>query len=508
MIRIFDTTLRDGEQAPGFSMSISAKLMMAKQLEKLGVDVIEAGFPIASPDDFEAVRQVSLECRSVEVCGLARCNEKDIQAAIQALEGAARPRVHVFIATSDIHLEHKLKISRLKAIESAVAGVRMARAFTESVEFSPEDATRSDWDFLVDILGAVIEAGATTINIPDTVGYALPEEFGKLIAFLMERVRGVEKAVISTHCHDDLGLAVATSLAGVQAGARQVECTINGIGERAGNAALEEIVMAIRTRPERFPGTVGIDTTQILNTSQLLTHATGIQVQPNKAIVGANAFAHEAGIHQHGVLSNNLTYEIMKPEDIGHTSNSLVLGKHSGRAALAKRLETLGIEVSKERLNHVFGKFKELADKKKRIYDEDLILLVTDREIEDRYELLSAKIISQKDETAWGVAKVRVGAETFEVSGEGDGPVAALYSAIGKVVELPGTLVRFSVSALTPEREAVGIVNIAREEADGTLWHGYGTDTDITVAAGKALIDLLNRREIRRLHKERMIKVG
>ena len=500
MIKIFDTTLRDGEQAPGFSMNIQSKIAMARQLEKLGVDVIEAGFPIASPDDFEAVRQVGLALTEPEICGLARCHEQDIETAARALESACKPRIHVFIATSDIHLEYKLKINRKEAITSAYKGVSLARTFTDIVEFSPEDATRSDPEFLVEILGAAIEAGASVLNIPDTVGYTTPLEYGQLIAYLRNNVRGMENAILSTHCHNDLGLAVANSLMGVANGAKQVECTINGIGERAGNASLEELVMALKTRPEVFREESCVDSTQILASSRMLSSITGKQVQVNKAIVGENAFAHEAGIHQHGVLSNPLTYEIMQPENVGYSKNNLVLGKHSGRAALDDRLKELGFSLEKDQLKQVFSRFKELADKKKTIFDEDLILLVTENVEEMTYELASARISSGKDETSQAVAKIRKGEEITEVTGEGAGPVAALYAALEKTLDVPGALKHFHVDSLTPAKDAVGVVTITREDEAGNKWHGHGSDTDITIAAGKALVDLMNRREIRKRH--------
>ncbi len=503
MIKIFDTTLRDGEQSPGFSMNLKEKLMMAKQLEKLGVDVIEAGFANASPEDFESVRQIGQLCSKTEVCGLARCHEQDIERTIQALDGAANPRIHVFIATSDIHLEHKLKISRDEAVKKAIMGVKMAKEFTEMVDFSPEDATRSDRDFLVEILTEAIKAGADTLNIPDTVGYSTPEDFGDLIKFLMENVPGIENVIVSTHCHDDLGLAVANSLAGVRNGARQIECTINGIGERAGNASLEEIVMAIKTRPDVFPQGTGIDSRQILATSKLLSQITGQEVQANKAIVGKNAFAHEAGIHQHGVLANRLTYEIMKPEDVGYSSNQLVLGKHSGRNALADRLKYLGIELDQQQLDEVFAKFKSLADKKKNVYDEDLIMLSTHGDNDMKYELANARIFSEQNKLAKAEIVMRVGKDLLESQGMGDGPVDALYSAIVQAANLEGKLLEFKINALTPDREAVGVVNIRWEEA-GKVWHGHGVDTDIVIAAGKALIDVINRMEVRRVYEEEL----
>lgn len=374
MIKIFDTTLRDGEQSPGFAMNLSQKLLMAAQLEKLGVDVIEAGFPNASPDDFEAVKQIASTCFQSEICALARCHEKDIEAAIKALQNAAKPRIHVFVATSDIHLQHKLKISRTQAIEKAIMGVKMACSFTSRVDFSPEDATRSDRGFLLEMLAAVIEAGADTLNIPDTVGYMAPQEYGDLIALIRKHVPA--HIIVSTHTHNDLGLAVANSLAGILNGANQIECTINGIGERAGNASLEEVVMSLKTRKDFYAASTAIDTTQLLATSQLLAQITGNPVQANKAIVGKNAFAHGAGIHQHGMVAERSTYEIMRPEDVGFASTHIVLSKHSGRHGLVHRLNSLGIQLGPEKLDELFAQFKILADQKKEINDDDLRLLV------------------------------------------------------------------------------------------------------------------------------------
>src|SRR6266513_5557281 len=376
-ITIFDTTLRDGEQSPGCSMHVEEKLRLADQLEQLGVDVMEAGFPIASDGDFSAVQQVAREVRSTRVAALARCNRPDITRAWQALEGAAQPRIHTFLATSDIHLQYKLKLTREQALEQATDAVAYAHSLCEDVEFSPEDATRSDLDYLALVLESVIEAGATTVNIPDTVGYTLPAEFAQLIATIRERVRGLERATISVHCHNDLGLAVANSLAAIDAGARQVECTINGIGERAGNASLEEVVMALNVRGDRLRFESGIDTRKIYSTSQMLSQIIGFGVQPNKAIVGRNAFAHEAGIHQHGVISNPLCYEIMTPESVGLPKNDIVLGKHSGRHALTLRYQELGYSLQPAELDAAYRRFTELADKKKRIYDQDLIALLS-----------------------------------------------------------------------------------------------------------------------------------
>jgi 2-isopropylmalate synthase len=378
-ITIFDTTLRDGEQSPGCSMNVEEKVRLAGQLARLGVDIIEAGFPIASEGDFAAVKRVAREVRSARVAGLARCLPEDISRAWEALREAARPRIHLFLATSDIHLVYKLKITREEALHQARTAVGFARSLCDDVEFSPEDATRSDVDFLCAVLEAVIEAGATTLNIPDTVGYTTPTEFAGLIRTIRERVRGIERVTISVHCHNDLGLAVANSLAAIEAGARQVECTINGIGERAGNAALEEIVMALRVRADRYPVETGIVTEQLYATSQMLSSILEWNVQPNKAIVGRNAFAHEAGIHQHGVISNPLCYEIMTPESVGVPANRLVLGKHSGRHALAIRLQELGHTLSSDELLGVYQQFTELADRKKRLYDQDLLSLLPEK---------------------------------------------------------------------------------------------------------------------------------
>ncbi|MBV8205240.1 MAG: 2-isopropylmalate synthase [Acidobacteria bacterium] len=372
-ILVFDTTLRDGEQSPGCSMRPGEKLRLARQLEKLGVDIIEAGFPISSEGDYQAVRQIAADVRGIRVAALARCNAGDVTRAWQAIERAARPRIHTFLATSDIHLQFKLKISRQQALEHAAGAVALARQLCDDVEFSPEDATRSDLDYLCQVLEAVIAAGATTLNIPDTVGYTVPHEFRRIIEAIQARVKGIEKATISVHCHNDLGLAVANTLAAIHAGARQVECTINGIGERAGNAALEEIVMAMHVRPDALPFFTNVNTSEIWPASRLLSEIISFAPQPNKAIVGCNAFAHEAGIHQHGVLSNPLCYEIMTPESVGAPGNRIVLGKHSGRHALAKRCAELGWPISGERLNEIYQRFIELADRKKNVYDQDLL---------------------------------------------------------------------------------------------------------------------------------------
>lgn len=506
MIKIFDTTLRDGEQAPGFSMNLREKLSLAKQLEALGVDIIEAGFPAASPEDFESVRQIAQTCKHTTICGLCRCHEGDIETAIKALQKAVDPRIHIFIATSDLHLQYKLKISRDEAVKKAIAAVRLAKSFTGNVEFSPEDATRSDKKFLVEILNEAIQAGATTLNIPDTVGYATPKEFGELMAYLVANVKGKNKVTFSTHCHNDLGLAVANSLSGILNGARQIECTINGIGERAGNAALEEIVMTLKTRRDIYKQDTAINTKKLLATSKLLSRITGQSVQANKAIVGKNAFAHEAGIHQHGIISNPLTYEIMNPEDVGYLQSELILGKHSGRNAIIKRLKELGFSPNKERIEHIFKEFKLLADKKKNIYDEDLILLATENRARLKYELVDANIISGLKKHAQAEAKIRIGTRIVTATAKNeDGPISALYSAILKATKLKGKLKSFRAQALTADKDAIGLVFIEWQDEKGRLNEGQGADTNVTVAAGKALIDILNRKEIRKSFRENIM---
>ena len=497
MIKIFDTTLRDGEQSPGFAMNIKQKTLMAKQLEKLGVDVIEAGFPIASTEDFKSVQVISQECRNVEVCALARCHEKDIQAAIESLREAVKPRIHVFLATSDIHLKHKLKMTRQQVIEKAVMGVKMATAFTSRVDFSPEDATRTDRAFLVEILTAVIAAGADTINIPDTVGYMTPQEYGDLIGFLNCHVPGIENLIIATHCHNDLGLAVSNSLAGVMQGARQIECTINGIGERAGNASLEEVVMALKTRQDIYQMTTNIDTTQITAASRLLSQITGQKVQPNKAIVGKNAFSHGSGIHQHGMVSESSTYEIMKPEDVGLNSTQIYLSKHSGRHGLMHRLNALNINLTPEKLDQVFVKFKDLADKKKHIYDEDLILLSTEGEYQMKFELISLQLTTGTHLPSKIKVCFRMDDQQIESAAEDHGPVSALYKAIASHTGLSGLLTEFNIQACTPEEEAIGRVYISWQDGENHVWQGHGADTDIIVASGYAFINMLNNRDLK-----------
>ena len=494
---IFDTTLRDGEQSPGASMTREEKVRIARALERMHVDVIEAGFPIASPGDFEAVRAVAEAVRESTVCGLARALERDIDRAGEALQPAARARIHTFIATSPIHMERKLRMTPDQVVEQAVAAVRHARRYTDDVEFSPEDAGRSEVDFLCRIIEAVIDAGAGTINIPDTVGYNLPGQFGELIRTLIERIPNADRAVFSVHCHNDLGLAVANSLSAVLNGARQVECTINGLGERAGNAALEEVVMAVRTRQDVFPCTVEhIDTTQIVPTSRLVAGITGFAVQPNKAIVGANAFAHESGIHQDGVLKSRETYEIMRAEDVGWTANRIVLGKHSGRNAFRTRLKELGYEFdSEEALNEAFARFKELADKKHEIYDEDLQALVTEAALEavnERIRLVALRVCSETGETPLASVTLTVDGEERSAERPGSGPVDAAFRAIEAIVDSGTVLQLYSVNNITSGTDAQGEVTVRLEKA-GRIVNGQGADTDIVIASAKAYVNALNK---------------
>ncbi len=493
---IFDTTLRDGEQSPGASMTKDEKVRIARALERLRVDVIEAGFPIASPGDFEAVQAVARVVKDSTVCGLARALDRDIDRAGEALKEAASARIHTFIATSPIHMKMKLRMEPDQVLEQAVHAVTRARRYTDNVEFSPEDAGRSDLDFLCRVLEAVIDAGATTVNIPDTVGYNLPHQFGELIRSLIERVPNSDKAVFSVHCHNDLGLAVANSLSAVLNGARQVECTINGLGERAGNAALEEVAMAVRTRRDVFSCDTRLDTTQIVPCSRLVSGITGFAVQPNKAIVGANAFAHESGIHQDGVLKSRETYEIMRAQDVGWSANRIVLGKHSGRNALRARLEELGISFeSEEALNEAFARFKELADKKHEIYDEDLQALVTEANLaaeNERFRLVSLRVCSETGETPNAEVTVAVDGEEKHASAPGSGPVDAAFKAIEEVVDSGTELQLYSVSNITSGTDAQGEVTV-RLEKGGRIVNGQGADTDIVIASARAYINALNK---------------
>jgi len=493
---IFDTTLRDGEQSPGASMTKDEKLRIAKALERMGVDIIEAGFPIASPGDFEAVQAVASAVTESTVCGLARAIDKDIDRAAEALKSARSARIHTFIATSPIHMKMKLRMEPDQVVEQAVRAVKRARQYTDNVEFSPEDAGRSQIDFLCRVLEAVIAAGATTVNIPDTVGYAMPDQFGNLIRQLIERVPNSHKAVFSVHCHNDLGLAVANSLAAVMNGARQVECTINGLGERAGNAALEEIVMTVRTRKDMFRCELDLDTTQIVPCSRLVSSITGFPVQPNKAIVGANAFAHESGIHQDGVLKNRETYEIMRAQDVGWSANRMVLGKHSGRNAFRTRLKELGIDFQSEQdLNVAFVRFKELADKKHEIYDEDLQALVTDSNLaaeNERIKLIYSRVCSETGKAPEAEVRLWLDGTETQVQAQGDGPVDAVFKAIESVVRSGTHLQLYSVNAITSGTDSQGEVTV-RVEKGGRIVNGQGADTDIVIASAKAYINALNK---------------
>ncbi|MBI1736109.1 MAG: 2-isopropylmalate synthase [Candidatus Rokubacteria bacterium] len=495
---IFDTTLRDGEQSPGFSMNTMEKLEMARQLARLNVDVIEAGFPISSEEDFEATREVARQVGTLEggpiICGLSRVGLGDIDRCWEAVKYARRPRIHTFVATSDIHLKYKLRKSRAEVLKASVEAVRHARQYCEDVEFSPEDASRSDFDYMCDVLSAVIDAGAGTINIPDTVGYAIPQEWAQRIARIREKVHGIDQAVVSVHCHNDLGQAVANSLTAILSGARQIECTINGIGERAGNASLEEIVMALRTRRDFFDVETQVRTQELFRTSRLLSHITGVHVQPNKAIVGENAFAHEAGIHQDGVLKEKLTYEIMKPEDIGRASNKLVLGKHSGRHALAARLKELGFDLDGGPLDKAFRAFKGLADRKKEVFDEDLIAIVTDEATQGKetYQLEYLHIISGTGIIPSATVKLRKDEQMFQDSAVGDGPVDAVLAAIDAITGMKGRLQDYALRAATSGKDAIGEVSV-KVDFDGTVVSGKGASTDVIEASARAYLTALNR---------------
>ena len=494
-IKIFDTTLRDGEQSPGASMNMEEKVRIAHQLERLNVDVIEAGFPIASEGDFEAVRKVAKGIKGPQIAGLCRANDKDIDRAWEALKYAKeRGRIHTFIATSDIHMKHKLKMSEEQVLETAVKAVERAKGYTDNVEFSAEDAVRTRLPFLARVVEAVIGAGATTVNIPDTVGYTIPSEFYEIIGYLRSNVPNIDKAILSVHCHNDLGLAVANSLAAVQAGAGQVECTINGIGERAGNCSLEEIVMAMRTRHDVLPITCNVATEHIYAASKMLSTITGIMVQPNKAVVGANAFAHEAGIHQHGVIMEKSTYEIMTPESIGLNQNKLVLGKHSGRHAFKQRLEELGYDLNKEDLDRAFVRFKSLADQKKEIFDEDLDAIVADEiiRVPERYKLLQMNVSSGSFAAPTATVEMDVNGKTKKGALMGVGPVDAAFKTIKKLTGSKATLQAFNVGGITGGTDAQGECTVRLEE-NGRTSLGQGAHPDIIVASAKAYINALNK---------------
>ncbi|HEX3725456.1 MAG TPA: 2-isopropylmalate synthase [Pirellulales bacterium] len=494
-IRIFDTTLRDGEQSPGASMNLAEKMEVAQALVDLGVDVIEAGFPIASPGDFEAVREIAQHVRGSVICGLARCNDEDIDRAWEALRHSEAPRIHVFLATSAIHREFKLKMDKHEIIERAIRGVRRAAGYCSDIEFSPEDASRTELDFLCEVIEAAIRAGATTVNIPDTVGYATPAHMGKVIRTLCERVPNIDRAVVSMHCHDDLGLAVANSLAGIENGAGQIECTINGIGERAGNCSLEEVVMALRTRGDYYQADTRINSNRLVPTSRLVASITGLQVPRNKAVVGRNAFAHEAGIHQDGMLKERTTYEIMRPEDVGFTKTDLVLGKHSGRAALADRAKALGYHLAGEQLQAVFDAFKLLADKKKEVYDGDIAALI-DQQIHDlssTWSMVSYHLSAGTGQTPSVTLTLRHGdREVTETVSSGDGPVDAMFLAIESMTGVTTVCKDFRVQAVSVGKDAQAEVNVELEH-HGRVHRGRGVSTDSLEACGKAFLNAINR---------------
>ncbi|MEM9531281.1 MAG: 2-isopropylmalate synthase [Pseudomonadota bacterium] len=493
-VRIFDTTLRDGEQSPGFSMTRRQKLRMANMLAALNVDIIEAGFAAASEGDFDCVQSIAREVEGPMICSLSRCNPGDIEASARALEPAEKSRIHVFIATSPIHREHKLKLNRSQVLENAVGGVRLARSHVEDVEFSAEDAIRTEPEYLAEVLQAVIEAGATTVNIPDTVGYTTPGEMEQLIRYLKEHVPNIDQAVISTHCHNDLGMAVANSLAAVEAGAGQIECTINGIGERAGNASLEEVVMALRTRADHYQAHTGIETTKLHPASRLLAGITGSFVARNKAVVGDNAFAHEAGIHQHGVLEHAETYEIMKPEDVGVNKSDLILGKHSGRHAVVDRIKALGFDPENVDVTGLFKAFKALADRKKRIYDADLEALVTGQTTRrGPWQLTGLRVVSGiGDEAATAnVSLTHENGETYTVECSGDGPLDAAFKAMVRATGLTLRVTGLAVRSVTQGEDAQGEAEVRAAWGESEL-KGTGVSTDIIAASTQALVEIIN----------------
>jgi len=499
IIKIFDTTLRDGEQSPGASMNVSEKLTLAKQLARLGVDIIEAGFAFSSPGDFEAIKTIGGEVEGPVICSLARAREEDVKRAWEALKDAHRKRIHTFHSTSDIHLKYQFRVSREEALKRSVEMVKLARSFVEDVEFSPMDATRTDIGYLCEVIEAVIDAGASTVNIPDTVGYSIPLEFGAMIKAIHDTVKNIDKAVISVHCHNDLGLATSNSLSAVLNGAGQIECTINGIGERAGNCSMEEVVMALRTRRDIFYADTKINTEEIMRSSRLVTKITGISVQPNKAIVGANAFAHESGIHQDGLLKEKSTYEIIKPESIGLHATKLVLGKHSGRHAFKTRLGDLGYVLTDEELNKAFERFKRLADQKKDIFDEDIEALISEdvTKAPEVYSLVDLSIVSGMNQKPTATVKIKVGENIIDRLEHGDGPVDATYKAIAAITNTKSNLLKFEVKSITGGTDALGEVIVSLEE-DGRSVRGHGADTDIIVAAAKAYINALNKLAARR----------
>lgn len=512
VVRIFDTTLRDGEQSPGASMNVDEKILLARQLEKLGVDVIEAGFAASSEGDCESVDRVSRVVKRPIVLSLARAQEGDIKRALKAVDKARRPGIHIFIATSDIHMKHKLRMSRNEVLDAAVLSVKFAKKHMDHIEFSAEDASRSERDFLVEVFTEVIRAGANILNVPDTTGYAIPSEFGSLVRYLIERTEGSEKATWSAHCHNDLGLAVSNSLAAVASGVRQVECTINGIGERAGNTSLEEVVMALRTRKGLFGVTTNVVTEQIYPSSRLLSQITGIPIPINKPIVGDNAFAHEAGIHQDGVLKQKLTYEIMTPESIGMSGNRLVMGKHSGRHAFSERLKEMGFNLNKVDLNRAFLRFKELADKKKEVYEEDLEAIVAEEIFRvpgrpDRYELVYLNVNSSSNAIPSATVRIRIDGQECVGHGTGDGVVDACYKTIAKITGSRSRLVRYTVKSITGGTDAQGEVSCLIEEG-GVRVSGKGAHTDIIIASALAYIHALNKQEYRKHYRQIVERQG
>lgn len=502
-IKIFDTTLRDGEQSPGASMNVQEKVTLARQLAKLGVDIIEAGFAFSSPGDFEAIKTIGNEVEGPVICSLARAREEDIRAAWEALKDAPRKRIHTFHSTSDIHLKYQFRVTREEALKRSVEMVRFARSFVDDVEFSPMDATRTDIEYLCEVVEAVIEAGASTVNIPDTVGYSIPSEFGAMIRTIHEKVGNIKKAVIAVHCHNDLGLSTANSLSAVLNGAGQIECTVNGIGERAGNCSMEEVVMALRTRRDIFDADTKINTEEIMRSSRLVTKITGISVQPNKAIVGANAFAHESGIHQDGLLKEKSTYEIIRPESIGLYSAKLVLGKHSGRHAFKTRLKELGYSLEGDHLNEVFERFKKLADQKKEIFDEDIEALISEgvAKAPEIYSLIDLHVVSGINQKPTAAIKLRIRDAVLDKLEQGDGPVDATYKAISSVTNTKSKLLKFEVKGITGGTDALGEVVVSIEE-EGMSARGHGADTDIIVAAAKAYINALNKLEARKTYQD------
>ncbi len=493
-IIIFDTTLRDGEQSPGVSLNMEEKIQIGRQLEKLGIDVLEAGFPVASPGDYEGVQRLARELKGLQVAALARAVRKDIDTAWEAIRDGANPRIHTFLATSDIHLKYKLRKTREEVLEMAGEAVKYASGFTSNIEFSAEDASRTDLDFLCQVFERVIDAGATTVNFPDTVGYAIPWDFGRMIKYVMENTSNIHKAVLSIHCHNDLGLATANALSAINEGARQVECTINGIGERAGNTAMEEVVMAIRTRHDCLPYETNINTRHISSTSRMVSMLTGMIVQPNKAVVGANAFAHESGIHQDGVLKERTTYEVMDPKDIGLTHGRLVLGKHSGRHAIKAKLEEMGYELSDEEMDRVFKRFKVVADKKKEVFPEDLDVIVAEEvlRIPETYKLIYLHVAGGSGIRPTATVGLDIdGEEKIGVS-IGAGPIDAAFNAVSNLVHTRSKLLRFTVNSITGGTDAQGEVTVRLQEGDRVVT-GQGADPDIITASVRAYLTALNR---------------